>query len=73
MPDTVLSSLCELSHMILTKARGVGTPNIPIFCVHIKIFLMPFHNKVCINEWIIIVQFRIRTRVEQERHLGNKI
>lgn len=31
MPDTMLSSLCELSHVVLTKIDGVGILNIPIF------------------------------------------
>lgn len=31
MPDTMLNSLRELSHIVYTKTDTVGTLNIPIF------------------------------------------
>lgn len=45
MPDTVLSSLCELSHVILTKTHRVGTLNIPIFVCITKLSLWLFTVK----------------------------
>lgn len=45
MPDSVLSSLCELSHVILTKTHGVGTLNIPIFVCITKLSLWLFTVK----------------------------